>query len=128
MTNRQTDSIQVLCKKIRSKSAILKKFSTCTPVNTKRTNRVASKNHTSGINKNCFLSDLISRGLRGTLTKKSDQNSEKKFSVLAGLTHFRPYGHQHKVKTEQQIFIGHPLDPITGVHVCHMLIMLDESK
>jgi hypothetical protein len=75
----------VLCKKIRSKFAILKKFATRTPVSTKRTNRVASKNHTSGRDKKNFLSDLISTGLRGKHTEKSDQNSKKIFSVLAGL-------------------------------------------
>ena len=74
-----------LSKKIRSKIAKIKKLVTHTPVSTKRTNRVASKNHTSGIDKKIFLSDLISRGLRGKYTEKSDQNSEKKFSVLAGL-------------------------------------------
>jgi hypothetical protein len=58
---------------------------TRTPGSTKRTNRVASKNHTSGIDKIFFLSDLIPRSLRGKHTEKSDQNSEKKFSVLAGL-------------------------------------------
>ncbi len=51
---------------------------TRTPVSTKRTNRVASKNHTSGIDKKIFLSDLISRGLMGKHTEKSDQNSRKK--------------------------------------------------
>jgi hypothetical protein len=65
-------------------------LSICTSVclsscRTKRTNRVASKNHTSGIDKNYFLLDLISRGLRGKHTEKSDQNLKKNFSVLAGL-------------------------------------------
>jgi hypothetical protein len=73
------------CKKISSKIAKIKKLVTRTPVSTKRTNRVASKNHTSGIDKKIFLSDLISRGLMGKHTEKSDQNSKKKFSVLAGL-------------------------------------------
>jgi hypothetical protein len=40
------------CKKIWSKIAKIKKLVTCTPVSTKRTYRVASKNHTSGIDKN----------------------------------------------------------------------------
>jgi beta-mannanase len=62
---------------------------TRTPVSTKRTNRVASKNQSSGRDKKIFLSDLISRVLRGKHTEKSDQNSEKNFSVLAGLRHFR---------------------------------------
>jgi hypothetical protein len=56
-----------------------------TPVSTKRTNRVASKNHTSGRDKKLFLSDLISRGLRGKHSEKSDPNSKKIFLVLAGL-------------------------------------------
>ncbi len=76
-----------LTEKIRSKIAKIKKLVTRTPGSTKRTNRVASKNHTSGIDKNFFLSDLISRGLRGKHTEKSDQNSGKNFSVLAGLTY-----------------------------------------
>ncbi len=59
---------------------------TRTPASTKRTNRVASKNHTSGRDKNFFLSDPISRGLRGKHTEKSEENSKKIFSVLAGLT------------------------------------------
>ncbi len=89
--------ICTLCKKIRSKWAILKKFATRTPVSTKRTNRVASKNHTSGRDKIIFLSDLISMGLMGKHTEKSDQNSKKIFSVLAGLRRKRqktriPYG------------------------------------
>ncbi len=74
-----------LSKKIRSKIAKTKKLVTRTPVSTKRTNRVASKNHTSGRDKKIFLSNLISRGLRGKHTGKSDQNSKKNFSVLAGL-------------------------------------------
>jgi hypothetical protein len=78
--------ICTLSKKIRSKSSILKKFATRTPVSTKRTNRVASKNHTSGAHKFFFLSDLISMGLRGKHTEKSEQNSEKNFSVLAWLS------------------------------------------
>jgi hypothetical protein len=78
--------ICALCKKIRSKGAILKKIATRTPVSTKQTNRVASKNHTSGRDKKNFLSDLISMGLREKHTDDSDQNSEKNFSVLAGLT------------------------------------------
>ncbi len=77
-----------LSKKIRSKIAKIIKLVTRTPVSTKRTNWVASKNHTSGIDKKNFLSDLISRGLRGIHTEKSDQNSKKKFSVLAGLKRF----------------------------------------
>ncbi len=77
--------IRTLSKKIRSKIAKIKKLVTRTPVSTKRTNQVASKNHTSGIDKIFFLSDLISMGLRGKHTEKSDQNSEKNFSVLAGL-------------------------------------------
>jgi hypothetical protein len=72
-------------KRFRSKYEELKKFVIRTPVSTKRTNRVASKNHTSGTDKNFFLSGLISRGLRGKHTEKSDQNSKKNFSVLAGL-------------------------------------------
>ena len=72
-------------KKIRLKFAIFKKFATRTPVSTKQTNRVAPKKHTSGIDKKFFLSNLISRGLRKKHTEKSDKNSEKKFSVLAGL-------------------------------------------
>jgi hypothetical protein len=76
-----------LSKKIRSKIAKIKKLVTRTPVSTKRTNRVASKNHTSGRDKKFVLSNLISRGLRGKHTEKSDQNSEKNFSVLAGLNH-----------------------------------------
>jgi hypothetical protein len=60
-------------------------LATRTPVSTKRTNRVASKNHTSGRDRNFFLSDLIYRGLRGKYAENSDQNSKKKFSVLAGL-------------------------------------------
>ncbi len=75
----------MLCKKIWSKFAILKKFATRSPVSTKRTNRVASRKHTSGPHKKIFLSDLISRGLMGKHTKESDQNSKKNFSVLAGL-------------------------------------------
>jgi hypothetical protein len=75
-----------LSKKIRSKIAKIKKLVTRTPVSTKRTNRVASINHTSGRDKNFFLSNLICRGLRGKHTGKSDQNSKKNFSVLAGLT------------------------------------------
>ncbi len=66
------------CKKISSKIAKIKKLVTRTPVSTKRTNRVPSKNHTSGIDKIFFLSDLISRGLMGKHTEKSDQNSRKK--------------------------------------------------
>ncbi len=89
-TNRQTYSIWVLRKKIRSNFAILRKLATRTPVSTKRTNRVASKNHTSGRDKKKFLSDLSSRGLRGQYNEKSDQNSKKNFSVLAGLCHPRP--------------------------------------
>ncbi len=58
---------------------------TRTPASTKRTNRVASKNHTSGRDKKKFLSDPISRGLRGKHTEKSEQISKKIFSVLAGL-------------------------------------------
>ncbi len=84
-TNRQTYSICVLCKKIRSKFAILRKLVTRTPASTKRTNRVASKKHSSGSDKKIFLSDLISRVLRGKHAEKTDQNSKKKFSVLAGL-------------------------------------------
>ncbi len=84
-TDRRTASTCVLCKKIRSKFAILKKFATRTPVSTKRTNRVASKKHTSGTDKKTFLSDLISRGLMGKHIENSDQNSTKNFSVLAGL-------------------------------------------
>jgi hypothetical protein len=84
-TNRQTGSICVLCKKIRSNFAILRKLATRTPVSTKRTNRVASKNHTSGRDRIFFLSDLISRVLRGKHTEKLDKNSKKNFSVLAGL-------------------------------------------
>jgi hypothetical protein len=76
--------ICTLSKKIRSKSAILKKIETRTPVSTKRTNRVVSKNHASGTDKKFFLSDLISRGPRGKHTEKSDKNSKKNFSVLAG--------------------------------------------
>ena len=60
---------------------------TRTPASTKRTNRVASKKHSSGSAKNFFLSDLISRVLRGKHTEKSDQNTKKNFSVLAGLNH-----------------------------------------
>jgi hypothetical protein len=76
----------MLCKKIRSKFTILKKFATCTTVSTKLTNRVASKKHTSGIDKYFFsLSDIISRGLRGKPAEESDQNSEKKFAVPVGL-------------------------------------------
>ncbi len=78
--------ICTLSKKIRSKIAKIKKLVTLTPVSTKRTNRVASKKHTSGIDKKFFLSDLISRGLRVKHTEKSDQKSENKFSVLAGLS------------------------------------------
>ncbi len=59
---------------------------TRTPVSTKRTNRVASKNHTSGGDNKFFLSDPISRGLRGKHIEKADQNLKKNFSVLAGLT------------------------------------------
>jgi hypothetical protein len=33
-----------------------------------------------------FLSELISRDLRGKYAEKSDQNSEKNFSVIAGLS------------------------------------------
>ncbi len=84
-TNTQTDSIWVFCKKIRWKSAIVKKFATRTLVSTKQTNRVPSTNHTSGVDKIFFLSDLISRGLRGKITEKSDQNSNNNFSGLAGL-------------------------------------------
>jgi hypothetical protein len=54
-------------------------------VSTKRTNRVASKKHTSGNNKKIFLSELTSRDLRGENAEKSDQNLKKNFSVLAGL-------------------------------------------
>jgi hypothetical protein len=75
----------VLCKKIRSKFAILRKLATRTPVSTKWTNWVASKNHISGRDRNFFLSDLIYRGLKGKYAENSDQNSKKKFSVLAGL-------------------------------------------
>ncbi len=75
----------MLCKKIRSKFAILRKLVTRTPASTKRTNRVTSKNHTSGKDKKIFLSDPKSRGLRGKHTEKSEQNSKKIFSVLAGL-------------------------------------------
>ncbi len=57
-----------LSKKIRSKIAKIKKLVTRTPVSTKRTNRVASKNHTSGRDKKFVLSNLISRGLRGKHT------------------------------------------------------------
>jgi hypothetical protein len=46
---------------------------THTPVSTKQTNRVASKNHTSGIDKKIFLSDLISRCLRGKLLKNQSK-------------------------------------------------------
>ena len=74
-----------LCKKIRSKFAILKKLVTRTPVSTKQTNRVAPKKHTSGADKIFFLSDLISRGRRVDHTEKLERNSKKKFSVLAGL-------------------------------------------
>ena len=69
----------MLCKKIRSNFAILRKLATRTPVSTKRTNRVASKKHSSGSDKKIFLSDLISRVLRGKHTEKSDQNMKKKF-------------------------------------------------
>jgi hypothetical protein len=72
-------------KKIRSKIAKIKKFVIRTPVSTKRTNRVTSKKHTSGIDRTFFLSDLISRGLRGKYAENSDQNSKKNFSVLGGL-------------------------------------------
>ncbi len=64
---------------MRSKSAILRKLVTRTPARFKRTNRVASKKHTSGTDKKHFLSDLISRVLRGKHTEKSYQNSKKKF-------------------------------------------------
>jgi hypothetical protein len=74
-----------MSKKIRSKIAKIKKLVTRTPASTKWTNRVASKNHTSGRDKKFVLSNLISRGLRGKHTEKSDQNSKKNFSVLAGL-------------------------------------------
>jgi hypothetical protein len=72
-------------KKIRSKIAKITKFVIRTPVSTKRTNWVASKKHTSGIDRIFFLSDLISRGLRGKHAENSDQNSKKNLSVLAGL-------------------------------------------
>ena len=78
-------NVWTLCKKIRSKFAILKKFVTRTPVSTKQTNRVAPKNHTSGTDKKNFLSDLIFMGPREYYTEKSGQNGEKIFSVLAGL-------------------------------------------
>ncbi len=70
-----------MSKKIRSKIAKIKKLVPRTPVSTRR---VASKNHTSGIDKFFFLSDLTSRGLRGKHTEKLDKNSDKNFSVLAG--------------------------------------------
>jgi hypothetical protein len=76
--------ICTLSKKIRSQIAKIKKLVTRNPVSTKRTNRVAYKNHTSGIDKKNFLWDLISKGQRGKPAEKSDQNSEKNFSVLAG--------------------------------------------
>ncbi len=69
------------CKKIWSKIAKIKKLVTHTPLSTKRTNRVASKFHTSGIDKIFFLSDLISRGLRGKHTEKSGQNKRKKILI-----------------------------------------------
>jgi hypothetical protein len=53
--NRQTGSIWELCKKIRSNFAILRKLATRTPVSTKWTNRVASKNHTSVRDRIFFL-------------------------------------------------------------------------
>ncbi len=81
--------ICTLSKKIRSKIAKIKKFVIRTPVSTKRTNRVASKKHTSGIDKNFFLSDLISKGLRGKYAENLDQNSKKNFSVLAGIRGFQ---------------------------------------
>jgi hypothetical protein len=77
-----------LCKKIRSKFAILRKLVTRTPASTKRTNRVASKNHTSGRDKKNFLSDPI----WGKHTEKSEQNSKKIFSVLAGLKEYTVKG------------------------------------
>ncbi len=86
-----------LSKKIRSKIAKIKKLVTRTPVSTKRTNRVASKNHTFGRDKKFVLSNLISRGLRGKHTEKSDQNSNKNFSVLAGLISHSVTYHVHKV-------------------------------
>jgi hypothetical protein len=71
--------------RFRSKYEEFKKLATPTPVSTKRKNRVASKKPTSGIDKKKILSDLISMGLKGKHTEQSDQNSTKKFSVLAGL-------------------------------------------
>jgi hypothetical protein len=72
------------CKKIWSKIAKIKKLVTRTPVSTKRTNRVASKNHTSGIEKNFFLSDLISRGLMGNILKNQTKFRKKNSQYLLG--------------------------------------------
>ncbi len=72
---------------------------TRTPVSTKRTNRVASKKHTSGRDKKIFLSDLISRGLRGKHTEKLEQNSAKNFSVLAGFNKPEKAGARRAPKT-----------------------------
>ncbi len=77
--------ISTLSKKIGSKSAILKKFATRTPVSTKRTNRVGSKNHTSGAHKIFFLSDLISMGLRGNILKNQKKIRKKISQYLLGL-------------------------------------------
>jgi hypothetical protein len=58
---------------------------THTPVNTKQTNRVASKNHTSGIDKKIFSFGSHIQVSKGKITEKTDQNSKNNFSVLAGL-------------------------------------------
>jgi hypothetical protein len=116
----------VLCKKISSNFAILRKLATRTPVSTKRTNRVASKNHTSGRDLIFFLSDLISRGLRGKYAENSDQNLKKKILStcwVIGYTHHHSrskYSGQYVVKwtstswihsssKEEQVFM-----PISG--------------
>ena len=57
--------ICTLSKKIRSKIAKIKKLVTRTPGSTKRTNRVASKNHTSGIDKKNFSFGSHIQGSKG---------------------------------------------------------------
>jgi hypothetical protein len=77
-TNRHTDSILVLCKKIRSKFAILRKLGTRTPVSIKGSNRSLPEKHTSGWGI-FFSSDSLFRGLGEQWKEKLDQNLKKKF-------------------------------------------------
>jgi hypothetical protein len=68
----------VLCKKIRSKFAILRKLATRTPVSTNRSFSFIPKKGTLESPKKYFLPDSFSRGLTGYNTGKLLKNSRKK--------------------------------------------------